>query len=176
MKITGLLAICATVAMSCSAQETLDVSGLQSWGLDGDADNETMALFPAGGAPFNVILEISYDLTIETIGGSWLSEVNVRFGNSTGTFDGNWPDTFTPGFGSNFNGTQRFTGSFFTDFHLNADGELWISLFESFDDNVGAVDAIFLPGSTITVGYFLPSPGTGAILGMGAFFATRRRR
>jgi len=144
MRIIGLLALCGTVAMTCAAQETFDVSGLQSWDLDGDIDNQTMILLPTQGAPFNVILSVSYDFTIETFGGSWFSEVNARFGNSDGTFDGAWPDTFTPAPGANASGIQRFTGSFETDFHLNADGEFHLSLFESFDDNPDGIDAVLL--------------------------------
>ena len=176
MRIIGLFALCGTVAMTCGAQETFDVSGLQSWDLDGDIDNQTMILSPTQGAPFNVIVSVSYDFTIETFGGSWFSEVNARFGNSDGTFDGAWPDTFTPALGFDLGGIQRFTGSFETDFHLNADGEFHLSLFESFDDNPDGVDAVLLAGSTITLGYFIPAPGTGALIGMGGLLVARRRR
>ncbi len=171
----SVLGIIGTQSLAI-AQETFDLSGMQSWGLDGDFDNETMSFFPTLGEPFNVILQITYDLNIQTLGDSLLSDVNVRFGNSTGTFDGNFPGVFNPGIAHDFSGQKRFLGSFLTDFHLNPDGELRFSLFESFDNNAGAVDAIFLPGSTITVDYFIPAPSSAALLGIGGLLATRRRR
>ena len=177
MRLSSLSVLGIIAAQSlATAQETFDVSGMQSWGLDGDFDNETMSFFPTQGAPFNVILEIAYDLNIQTLGNSLLSDVSVRFGNSTGTFDGGWPDVFNPGFAHDLSGRKRFVGSFLTDFQLNADGELRFSLFELSDDNPNAVDAVFLPGSTITVSYFIPSPSSAVLLGMGGLLAVRRRR
>ena len=158
------------------AQASIDVSGMQSWGFDGDPLNETM-IFDVPFNGFGVILGVQYDITVQTINESWLDEVNVRFGNSDGTFHGNWPDSFRPGAGDGFSGTQRYTGSFITDFHLNADSEVHISLFETgFDDNLNSPDAILLPGSTMTFSYFIPSPSTSALLGFGLLSATRRRR
>tara|TARA_R110002072_G_scaffold42064_13_gene118243 strand:+ start:26546 stop:27127 length:582 start_codon:yes stop_codon:yes gene_type:complete len=174
----GVLAmgLCASVG---HAQEVIDVSGMQSWGLDGDVLNElgVFATTQSGDPEIGgIVLGITYDLTIETFGSSWLSDVNIRFGNSDGTFHGAWPDTFTPGLGVDQGGVQRFTGSFATDFHLNADKEFHMTLFESFDDNPGFADAVFREGSTITLEYFIPAPTTSAMLGMGLLCATRRRR
>lgn len=175
MKLVLSAGIIAFAAISSSAQHTIDISGMQSWGLDGDPQNQlNVFIVPQNG--FGVILGIHYDITIETIDGSWLEEVNIRFGNSDGTFDGNWPDTFAPGAGDSFSGTQRYTGFFNTDIHLNPDSEFYISLFESFDDNAGLPDAVLLAGSTMTFEYFIPTPGTNAILAVGLLTATRRRR
>ncbi len=175
MKTTSTLVLCSSLAFTTHA-EVLDLSGLQSWDLDGDLSNETRIFHPTGGAPFNVILTIDYDITIETVGSSWLSEVVIRFGNSDGTFHGFWPDTFTPGLGNDFAGTQRYVGSFQTDIHLNPDGEFHVSLFESFDDVSDAVDAVLLDGSMIRLGYFIPAPSATMLLGMGGLLAARRRR
>ncbi len=175
MKTAAAILACSALAISAHA-DVLDLSGLQSWDLDGDVSNETRIFHPTGGAPFNVILTIDYDITIETVGASWLSEVVIRFGNSDGTFHGVWPDTFTPGVGNDIAGTARFTGSFQTDIHLNPDGEFHVSLFESFDDTADAVDAILLDGSTMTLGYFIPAPSSAMLLGFSGMLATRRRR
>lgn len=159
------------------ASDTIDISGLQSFGLDGDLSNETGIYYPGALDPElgYIILRINYDITIQTFGDSWLSEVNIRFGNSDGTFHGSWPDVFTPGLGNDFSGTQRFTGSFNTDIHLNQDAEFHVSLFESFDDHAGA-DAILLSGSTMSFDIFIPSPSSASLLMIASLGATRRRR
>lgn len=160
------------------AQDTIDISGLQSWNTDGDPLNETGIFYPGPLDPElgYIILYIEYDITIQTIGESWLSEVNLRYGNSDGTFHGSWPDVLTPGIGADYSGTQRFTGSFLTDIHLNIDGEFHVELFESFDDDPFAADAILLPGSTLTFGRFIPTPSGITLLGIAVLAACRRNR
>jgi len=170
-----LLALSAPCAV---AGDTIDISGLQSWGLDGDPDNETGIFFPGPLDPDlgYIILRIDYDITIQTFGLSKFSELNIRFGNSNGTFHGSWPDTFVPG-QSDSSGIQRFTGSFSTDIHLNEDGEFHVELFEGiWDDNPGQVDAVLLPGSTMTFGRFIPAPGGVSMLAIGALTVGSRRR
>lgn len=172
------IVLAACIAAPAFAQDTIDISGLESWGLDGDPQNQNGVYFPGPLDPElgYVILSIDYDISIQTFGESWLSDLTIRFGNSDGTFHGNWPDTFVPGAGASFGGIQRFTGSFQTDLHLNEDGEFHIELFESFDNNPGALDAMLLPGSTLTFGRFIPSPGTASMLAIAGLAATRRRR
>lgn len=170
--------IAAAIAMPAIAQDTIDISGLESWGLDGDPQNQVGVFFPGPLDPElgYIILRIDYDITIQTFGNSWFSDLTVRFGNSDGTFHGSWPDTFVPGAGADFGGMQRFTGSFETDIHLNEDAEFHIELFETFDDNPGALDAFLMPGSTFTIHPFIPAPGTASMLAIAGLAATRRRR
>ena len=170
--------IAAAIAMPALAQDTIDISGLESWGLDGDPQNQVGVFFPGPLDPElgYIILRIDYDITIQTLGNSWFSDLTVRFGNSDGTFHGSWPDTFVPGAGADFGGMQRFTGSFETDIHLNEDAEFHIELFETFDDNPGALDAFLMPGSTFTIHPFIPAPGTASTLAIAGLAATRRRR
>lgn len=170
--------IAAFFAAHAVAQDTINISGLESWGLDGDQQNQNAVFFPGTLDPElgYIILQIDYDMTIQTLGNSWLSDVNVRFGNSDGTFHGSWPDVFTPGAGADYSGTQRFTGSFQTDIHLNEDGEFHVELFETFDDNLGALDAFIMPGSTMTFGRFIPAPSGTVIFGLGALAISTRRR
>lgn len=167
------------IAHAGFGQDTIDLSGLESWSFDGSPLNTTQAYQLADPGPIfgfgYIILTIDYDITIQTFGNSTLSDLNIRFGNSDGTFHGSWPDTFRPGEGMDFGGTQRFTGSFETDIHLNEDGLFLIELFEFFDDEPGA-DAVLLDGSTMSFGVFIPSPSSAALLGFGAIVTTTRRR
>lgn len=161
------------------ARDSIDLSGLQSWDIDGSILNESRSFQLAEPGPIKgfgyIILDIDYDITIQTMGSSRLSELVIRFGNSDGTFHGNWPDTFQPGFGANFSGTQRFTGSFQTDIHLNEDGLFVVELFEAFNDLPGA-DAVLLDGSTMSLGVFIPAPGGATLLAMSAGMLGARRR
>jgi len=176
--IRATVLLTAILATPLFALDTIDISGLESWNLDGDLLNETGVYYPGPLDPElgYIILEINYDITIETIGSSWLSDVNLRYGNSNGTFHGSWPDVLTPGLGADFSGTQRFTGSFYTDIHLNPDAEFHVELFESFDDDPWAADAILLPGSTMSFNIFIPSPSTASTLALAGLTLTRRRR
>lgn len=174
----AIIIAATSLAAPALAQDTIDISGLQSWNADGDPSNESASYFLGTPDPDlgYIILTISYDITIQTFGESWLSDLNIRFGNTDGTFHGNWPDTFTPGQGDDFAGTQRYTGSFQTDIHLNDDGLFHLELFESFDDDPFAADAILMPGSTMTFGRFIPAPSGTAMLALGTVAACRRNR
>lgn len=174
----AIVILAACLAMPALADDTIDISGLESWGVDGDIQNQNAVFFPGPLDPElgYIILRIDYDITIETFGNSWFSDLNIRFGNSDGTFHGTWPDTFAPAAGADFGGIQRFTGSFFTDIHLNEDAEFHLELFESFDDNPGALDAALLSGSTMTFGVFIPAPGGASLLAVTAITIGSRRR
>lgn len=176
IKPTALIA--AAIATPAIAQDTIDISGLESWGLDGDLQNQNAVYFPGALDPElgYIILYIDYDITIQTFGDSQFNDLAIRFGNSDGTFHGSWPDTFVPGAGAAFGGIQRFTGTFQTDIHLNEDGEFHIELFETFDDNPGALDAFLMPGSTLSLGRFIPAPSTASTLALAGLALTRRRR
>ena len=169
----------SSIALAGFGQDTIDLGGLESWALDGSSLNSTQAYQLADPGPIigfgYIILIVEYDITVQTLGNSLLSDLNIRFGNSDGTFHGSWPDTFRPGAGMDIGGTQRFTGSFQTDIHLNEDGLFLVELFESVDDQTGA-DAVLLDGSTMSFGVFVPSPSGTAMLGFGALAMCRRRR
>ena len=175
-RMTALISVALTTP--ALAQDTINISGLESWGLDGDLQNQNAVFFPGALDPElgYIILYINYDITIQTFGNSWFSDLTIRFGNSDGSFHGSWPDTFVPGAGADFGGIQRFTGTIQTDIHLNEDGEFHIELFETFDDNPGALDAMLMPGSTLTFGRFIPAPATASTLAFAGLALTRRRR
>lgn len=153
----------------------IDLSGFNSWDTKGSPFNESLVIpFPSR---FQ-ITGISWDLTIETIGGSWLSEPNIRLFNTdeTGGF------TFVPGIGFDNSGIMTFVGSIDLvasgdDFTTNTDNLLNIEIFESFDDFPGGIDALFQNGSSLTIHLKkVPAPGSLALLGLGGLVATRRRR
>jgi hypothetical protein len=166
--------VLSLATMPSFAQFDIDLSGMSSNGLDGDFANETR-IFNIPDSFFNVILQIDYDITIQSTEPSRLHDVNVRFGNSDGTFHGVWPDTFVPGDGIFTSGTQRFTGSFSTDIHLNPNLEFHVTLFELLDDHAGA-DAVLLEGSSMHLSVFIPSPNALGMLGVSAVVFGRRRR
>lgn len=154
---------------------TIDISGASSWDEQGSPLNEILT------EPFLSrfqITGVSWDLTIETVGNSWLDEPNIRLYNSdeTGSF------TFAPGIGNPFSGMMNFAGFFDLvalglDFTTNADNLLNIEFFESFDDVSGAADAFYQAGSTLTIHLKkVPAPGSLALLGFGGLVASRRKR
>lgn len=154
---------------------TIDISGVSSGDAQGSPINEMLtSFFPS---QFQ-ITGVSWDLNIETIGASWLSEANIRLHNSdeTGSF------TFAPGVGFDNPGTMNFVGfidlvALGADFTTNADNLLNIEFFESFDDVPGGIDAFYQSGSSLTIHLKkVPAPGSLALLGLGGLVAARRRR
>jgi len=169
---TGVAAAVATI--------TLDLSGLTSWDLLGDADNLVMIVDGGPFAEFAHVIGVGWDVSIETFGGSWLSETTIAVENS----DQSSSFFVGPGSGIDTSGTQSFSSgglisliSEGLDFHLNEDGDFRIELFETFDDNPDEIDAEFLAGSSIQIQYtIVPAPGAMALLGLGGLVSVRRRR
>ncbi len=150
---------------------TLDLSGINSWDLQGDDSNEQLAVYQP---MFNWVIGVSWDVTIVTNGGSWLSEAVIGFEDEL---------FLTPGIGNDFAGTLSFSSGGMVDligegldFFYSPDGFLDIEFFESFDDVADEVDAYFAAGSTIQVKFAYPAPGSLALLGFAGIGASRRRR
>lgn len=121
------------------------------------------------------VIGIGWDLTIETVGLSWLNEARVAFEDSTlstGVFLTPGTDGF-PGVGNYSSGGIVNLVDLALDFAVGADGNLRVEFWESFVDNPGSADAIL--NGTLTVQY-IPTPGALAVLGLGGLVATRRRR
>ncbi len=153
----------------------IDISGMSSMDDQGSLFNKMLtASFPS---QFQ-ITGISWDLSMEAFGSSWLSEASIRLFNSdeTGSF------IFAPGIGYDFTGQEKFAGSIDLvalgeDFTTNIDNLLNIEFFESFDDDPGGIDAFYESGSFLTIHVKkVPTPGSLAALGLGGLVATRRRR
>lgn len=160
-----------------------DVGGIESWDLVGDSSNTVIefdlaaALGLASGTSiaFN---GIGWDVTISTVGASWLSEARIYFDDnispdlvglflSPGIADG------TPGTGSYSSGGILKLADAGIDDVVLPNGILRMEFNESFDDVADAVDAIW--SGTLTL-QAIPAPGTLALLGLGGFAAARRRR
>ncbi|MGJ8637410.1 MAG: hypothetical protein ACSHX5_11240 [Phycisphaerales bacterium] len=161
-----------TTAGFSSASITIDLSGMNSWDLQGDIDNESTDLFLGGG----YIFAIGWDVQIQTIGSSWLSEVTINLDDEL---------FITPGIGDDFAGTMSYSSGGMInlidlgkDFFVNGDGILSLEIFESFDDVPDAIDAVFGPGSKFYIQTVLtpPTPGTAGVLAIAGLVASRRRR
>lgn len=151
-----------------------------------------VASFDGAGEPGNTVLTfsltpgalidaIAYNLSLATVGESWLSEATISFLNSNG--DG---VVLTAGFGEDNPGSGTYSDSallseFGLAFNVGADGLLFVEFYESFDDVAGAADANWTAGS-ITLGNVgaIPEPGTYAMMALGllavAGVASRRRQ
>lgn len=166
MKKTIALAAVAALAGTAVAQSiTIDVSGVNSWGFSGDAQNEFIDVFLGAGAS---ITSIAWDVNLTTVAPSWLDENTMTF-NGAQSINVAAGDAFT---GTNVN----YAGSTGSAIVLDGTGMLSIEVHEvGFDDIVGGVDSFYEQGSSITINY-VPAPGALAVLGMGGLVAGRRRR
>tara|TARA_A100000171_G_scaffold29081_1_gene27188 strand:- start:11766 stop:12266 length:501 start_codon:yes stop_codon:yes gene_type:complete len=166
MKKTIALAAVAALAGTAVAGNsiTIDVSGVNSWGFQGDPQNEFIDVFVGAGAS---ITNIAWDVNLTTLGISWADENTMTF-NGAESVNVALGDAFTV---SNAN----YAGSQGSGLVLDASGMLSIEVHEvGFDDNPGDIDSFFNSG-TVTISY-VPAPGALAVLGMGGLVAGRRRR
>lgn len=164
-----------TTSIASATVINFDISQTNSWDGPGDSNNELLS-FDLGS---NVTLTgIGWDVNIQTVDPSWLSEANILFtdsSNSTLFF-------LTPGLGNDFLGTANFsTGGVIIDlgaalgntFFL-PDGVINLEFFESFDDFPDQIDATFLVPSTLSFQVMsVPEPTSLLALGiLGVGFAS----
>ena len=163
---------------------TLDISGAASWDLEGDSDNDVLLIDLGGGGPATLD-GIGWDLTITTVGGSWLSEAVIGFGSTASPNEIN----LTAGAGDNFPGVDTYSSGGIITFAdipipdiILADGVLRIEFFESFDDVADAIDSTYEGTLTLSgTGFASPptvaEPSTLVLLGLGliGLGAIRRR-
>lgn len=166
-------ALLGSMALAHASPLVLSLTGIESMGEAGDPGNTVLTVDVAAGA---VVDLISWDLTLQTFGASWLSEATILLRNSNG--DG---VAFNPGFGDDDAGSASYSGSMSLagaglSFSVLSDGKLFIEFYDSFDDNPGAADALY--GGTLTVAGVLPEPASALLLGLAlmGLCATRRRR
>jgi hypothetical protein len=153
---------------------SVDYTGVQTNAAFGNPANE---VFNYNIGANSQVVGVSWDINIETIGGSWLSEARFDFTDSAITTG----VSISAGFGVGNPGNQTFSsGGFLSltdlalDFAVGADGILRVEFWESFVDNAGAGDAIV--SGNVSFQYIVPAPGSLAVLGLGGFVAARRRR
>ena len=147
---------------------TVDVSGLSSWGFQGDPANDLLEVYisPHANAP----LVISWNLNITTVGVSWADELTIGILDNSFIVNPAFGDAFTVT-NMNYQGTLGWQ-----TFQLGADGILDFEFYEvGFDDNANAIDAFFEEGSTITI-QIIPAPGPLSVIGLAGLMAARRER
>ena len=165
---------------SGSTDYTVDVSGIFSVDAAGDPLNETRSLQVGSSAR---VVGIGWDTTQFADNPSFLSEMVVRFGSTSG-----WAVNLTPGIGDNEPGTRAYSSGGVVDlvslglaFFVDADGVLALEFFESFDDFANDWDGRWLQGAlTVRVEgeHVVPEPSVYALLllGLAGVAGSARRR
>lgn len=163
-KTIALAAVAALAGTAMGTDLVLDVSGVESWDFQGDANNTILNVFVGAGA---TITNIAWNVNLTTLGISWADENTMTF-NGAQSINVAAGDAFTV---SNAN----YAGSAASGIVLDGSGMLSIEFHEvGFDDNANAVDSFFNSGS-LTISY-VPAPSALAVLGLGGLAAGRRRR
>ena len=184
----AIVAVCAFAATTASAQEGIvidyDISGAESWDSYGAATNEVHAIdvadlvgLPSGAAV--TMNGIGWDVTIETIGASYLSEATMYFDDNIA------PDGIglflTPGIADDFPGLATYTSGGIIDLSdagigniALPDGLLRLEFHEGYDDAAGQVDANYLATSVLHLD-IVPEPASLSLIGLGTLALIRRR-
>jgi hypothetical protein len=168
---SSLLCLCAAANASlwASAQAattvSFDVAGVESRNTFGSAENPVYLLQLA---PFAEVTGIHFDVSLTSFGPSWLSELGVFF---TDTDVGFGAGSF-PGFGNDFNGTQRFAG--FGDlvaqglnFRVGADGLLRLEFADLSDDPEVNPDGRWNAGNLTFDVSAVPEPASYGLMALG---------
>ncbi len=159
------------VTVGTRAIASVNLGGSNSWDLQGSSFNEILSSAIGAGSQ---VTAIGWDnVTISTVGASWISEASVNFEDAVFLTFG--PSETFPGTATYSSGGLVDLVGLGLDFTV-ADGSLTMELFDSFDDVSGAIDANYLSG-TLTISYIpVPAPSALALVGLGGLVATRRRR
>ncbi len=181
------LAVFALSGTANAALFELSLNTVASWDTQGDSSNTTITLDLAAllgfgsGTPL-VITQVGWETTIETEGGSWLSEATVLYENSDGTDGLN----ITPGVGDDGPGSATYTSDGLLDLASIdpelvvdlPDGILVIEFYDSFDDVADAVDATWRDTKLSIDAQVVPVPAALPLLlsalGLTGFLARRR--
>lgn len=182
------IALAGVASVASAGLITVDVSGVESNGPQGDPLNTTITvdlaaeLGAASGTQVNVD-GLGWDVTIEAFTPSWLSEASIAFDNSGGTTQ----LILAPGAGDDLPGVGTYSSGGIIDLStvspgLNfslSDGVLVLEFFDSFDDGLDP-EAIWRSG-TLTIEAFaadvdVPAPAAIVLLATGLFGVALRRR
>lgn len=154
---------------------TIDLSGLSAYdGLGQSVDQVLDAVAFAN----SDIHGIGWNLQVETIGDSWLSDLRMQFRSSNGeSYDTSlFGANEGPGQGQSFVPMVDFWGGLGFHFLQGQDGVFEVELYDTFVDDPGGAEATLLDGSVLYIQYWVPTPGTLALFGAGGLLTARRRR
>lgn len=160
-----LLAAASTNAQAASL--VIDVAGIASRDLLGSNANTVLSFNIGAGSH---VTGLSWDVTLQAMNPSWLSEMQLSFSGS----DASGPGVlFTPGQGSDQSGTAQFSGlSNWTaqglDFSVGADGVLRLEFSEAASDGLSP-DGIWKTGH-LSLDYAaaaVPEPASYGLMGLG---------
>jgi len=157
------------------ASTTIDISGLNAY--DGLGQSVDQVLDAVGFANSD-IHGIGWNLQVETIGDSWLSDLRMQFRSSNGeSYDTTlFGSNDGPGQGQSYVPMVDFWGGLGFHFLQEQDGVFEVELYDTFIDNPGGAEATLLDGSVLYIQYWIPTPGTLALFGAGGLLTARRRR
>ena len=183
--VSTLAGVAAVASAGNTQLVTIDIAGAVNDGFGSFVNNIVFFdLNQIAGAPLGgevTIDAIEYELTVETIGFSWLSESSIFF---TDFNELNDPNAFalSPGLGSDMPGLETFSSGGLLEFSglgldpLTLDqGTIYLEYFETFDDVPFAQDST-ITGTVTFRGSFVPAPGAAAMLGFAGLVGARRRR
>jgi hypothetical protein len=179
-----LLLLGLPVSASKADVVEIDIAGWETHAGFGDALNSEVFLDIGVGS---IVTGFEWvNLSFTTFNGSWLSEFTLSVNNSDASEYLDWrPSTagnsgiYGPDSGS-WGGATGTAGPFGAgSAFVVADGTLWVTIYESFNDP-GGIDARVGNGSTLRVFYTaVPEPTSGLLIGMalvGTVVSSRRRR
>lgn len=175
-----ILAACAAFAQADVIELSLDDAwAFGSFGSFGNFAS-VIDLGDELGAPLGTpvaLYAVSWDLSIDTMGNSWLSEVTLHLDDADSVFPpSSAAMNLTPAIGSDSAGAGEFVGSLAVDAMLLSEGRLYLEFFDSFDDIIGGNDAM-VSGTIALDVRVVPAPVSAmALLGGLSIGAARRRR